>query len=138
MAPSEVSGDILAVQKGDPDAFASLLGRYQNRLYRYLLRWVRDHATAEDLFQQTWMRVIANIHRFDARRNFDPWLFAVARNLVMDHLRLRRPDSLDETVAENRSLSESISSDRGSGYGSPKMISLMPALMSIFAHSTQG
>jgi RNA polymerase sigma-70 factor, ECF subfamily len=109
VASSEVAGDVLAVQRGDRDAFASLMARYQNRLYRYLLRWVRDHATAEDLFQQTWMRIIATIHRFDARRNFDPWLFAVARNLVMDHLRHRRPASLEEPVAENRSLSESIS-----------------------------
>ena len=59
MASSEVGGDVLAVQRGDRDAFASLMARYQNRLYRYLLRWVHDPATAEDLFQQTWMRVIA-------------------------------------------------------------------------------
>ena len=71
MAPSELSGDILAVQKGDPEAFASLLGRYQNRLYRYLLRWVHEPATAEDLFQQTWMRLLQHVHRFDAKRNFD-------------------------------------------------------------------
>ena len=109
MASSEVAGDVLAVQRGDRDAFASLMARFQNRLYRYLLRWVRDHATAEDLFQQTWMRIIANIHRFDARRSFDPWLFAIARNLVMDHLRRRRPGSLEEPAAEGRPLSDSIS-----------------------------
>lgn len=109
MASSEVAGDVLAVQRGDRDAFASLMARFQNRLYRYLLRWVRDHATAEDLFQQTWMRIIANIHRFDARRSFDPWLFAIARNLVMDHLRRCRPDSLEEPAGAGGSLSDTIS-----------------------------
>lgn len=104
MAPSEVSGDILAVQKGDPEAFASLLGRYQNRLYRYLLRWVHEPASAEDLFQQTWMRVIQNIRRFDAKRNFDAWLFAVARNIAIDYLRRRRPASLEEPVGEDLTL----------------------------------
>src|SRR5512137_1513692 len=105
VAPPEVSGEILAVQKGDPGAFASLLGRYQNRLYRYLLRWVHEPAAAEDLFQQTWMRVIQHICRFDAKRNFDAWLFAVARNIVIDYLRRRRPTSLEEPVGDDLSLS---------------------------------
>jgi RNA polymerase sigma-70 factor (ECF subfamily) len=109
VASSEVAGDVLAVQRGDRDAFASLMARFQNRLYRYLLRWVRNHATAEDLFQQTWMRIIANIHRFDTRRSFEPWLFAIARNLVMDHLRRRQPGSLEEPAAEGRPLSDTIS-----------------------------
>ncbi len=106
MAPSEVAGDVLAVQQGDPDAFAALLSRYKNRLYRYLLRWVHEPATAEDLFQQTWMRVIQNIRRFDARRNFDAWLFAVARNLTIDHLRRCRPESLGKPAGEGLSLTE--------------------------------
>ena len=108
MAPSEVSGDILAVQNGDPEAFASLLGRYQNRLYRYLLRWVHEPASAEDLFQQTWMRVIQNIRRFDAKRNFDAWLFAVARNIAIDYLRRRRPASLEEPLGDDFFLSDAL------------------------------
>ena len=108
MAPSEVSGDILAVQNGDPEAFASLLGRYQNRLYRYLLRWVHEPASAEDLFQQTWMRVIQNIRRFDAKRNFDAWLFAVARNIAIDYVRRRRPASLEEPLGDDFFLSDAL------------------------------
>jgi RNA polymerase sigma-70 factor (ECF subfamily) len=108
VAPSEVSGDILAVQNGDPEAFASLLGRYQNRLYRYLLRWVHEPASAEDLFQQTWMRVIQNIRRFDAKRNFDAWLFAVARNIAIDYVRRRRPASLEEPLGDDFFLSDAL------------------------------
>jgi RNA polymerase sigma-70 factor (ECF subfamily) len=111
VAPTEVAGDVLAVQRGDRDAFGPLMSRYQNRLYRYLLRWVRDPAAAEDLFQQTWMRVIENIHRFNPQRNFDAWLFAVARNLVIDHLRRRWPGSLDEPVGDGLSLAECLSTD---------------------------
>ncbi|MFH1573072.1 MAG: sigma-70 family RNA polymerase sigma factor [Acidobacteriota bacterium] len=96
MTPSEADADVLAVQRGDRDAFAALVARYQNRLYRYLLRWVREPAAAEDLFQQTWLRVIENIRRFDPSRNFDAWLFAVARNMAIDYLRRRRPGSLEE------------------------------------------
>ena len=106
VAPPGIAGDVLALQKGDRDAFASLLARYQNRLYRYLLRWVREQASAEDLFQQTWLRVIENIGRYDPGRNFEAWLFTVARNVAIDHLRRRRPGSLDEPAGETPSLGE--------------------------------
>lgn len=112
MAPSRAGGDILAVQCGDPDAFASLLSHYQNRLYRYLLRWVHEPATADDLFQQTWMRVLEHIHSYDPGRNFDAWLFAVARNIAIDHLRRRQPAvSLDEPREDSRPLSADLASD---------------------------
>ncbi len=110
MAPPEVSGDILALQKGDPEAFASLLGRYQNRLYRYLLRWVHEPASAEDLFQLTWMRILQHIRGFDERRNFEAWLFAVARNVAIDYLRRRRPASLEEPVGDDLTLSAALAS----------------------------
>lgn len=111
MAPSTADSDVLAVQRGDQDAFASLLTRYQNRLYRYLLRWVREPATADDLFQQTWMRVLKKIRSYDPSRNFDAWLFAVARNVAIDHLRRRQPGSLEEVLEYGRPMSTSLSSD---------------------------
>jgi RNA polymerase sigma-70 factor (ECF subfamily) len=84
------------LRRGDPDAFDSLLARYQNRLYRYLVRLTANPAVAEDLFQETWLKVITRIHRYDERRPFEPWLFSVARNLAIDHLRKASPESLDE------------------------------------------
>ena len=61
-------------------------------------RLVRDPAEAEDLFQQTWVRVAEKIRQFDAKRNFEAWLFTVARNIAFDHLRRVRPESLDEPI----------------------------------------
>jgi RNA polymerase sigma-70 factor (ECF subfamily) len=86
------------LRRGDPDALAAAIARYQHRLYRYLLRLVADPAAAEDLFQQTWVRVMASIRRYDPRRSFDAWLFAVAHNLAIDYLRKSRPESLDEML----------------------------------------
>lgn len=91
-----VEAEVAQLRRGDLDALSTLLARYQNRLYRYLLRLVREPATAEDLFQQTWLRVAEKIRRYDSRRSFEAWLFAVARNLAIDHLRRVRPESLDE------------------------------------------
>ncbi|HEV2467869.1 MAG TPA: sigma-70 family RNA polymerase sigma factor [Candidatus Sulfotelmatobacter sp.] len=95
-----VDEDVVRLRRGDLDALSELVSRYQNRLYRYLLRIVRQPAEAEDLFQQTWLRVVEKIRSFDASRNFDSWLFTLARNLAIDHLRRIRPQSLDEPLAE--------------------------------------
>jgi RNA polymerase sigma-70 factor, ECF subfamily len=91
-----VDAAVLKLRRGDPDALATLMARYQNRIYRYLLRLVRQPDDAEDLFQQTWIRVAEKIRSFDTSRNFDAWLFTLARNLAFDHLRRMRPSSLDE------------------------------------------
>jgi len=98
MSLESFTGDreIALLRKGDPDAVSELIGRYQHRLYRFLVRLVQDPATAEDLFQQTWIRLMEKIGSYDARRNFEAWLFAIARNLAIDHLRRRREISLDE------------------------------------------
>jgi RNA polymerase sigma-70 factor, ECF subfamily len=95
--------EIAQLRRGDLDALSTLLTRYQNRLYRYLLRMVRQPAEAEDLFQQTWLRVAEKIHNYDQRRNFDAWLFTLARNLAIDHLRRVRPQSLDEPLGDEAS-----------------------------------
>jgi RNA polymerase sigma-70 factor (ECF subfamily) len=96
-----LDSEIAQLRRGDLDALSSLLARYQNRLYRYLLRMVRQPAEAEDLFQQTWLRVAEKIQSYDQRRNFEAWLFTLARNLAIDHLRRLRPESLDEPLGDS-------------------------------------
>ena len=83
---------------GDVEAISALMERYQHRLYRYLLRLVRDPGTAEDLFQQTWLRVMERIRSYNPQLSFDRWLFALAHNLAIDYLRRYRPESLDEPL----------------------------------------
>jgi len=82
-------------RSGDRAALGAILPVYQFRLYRFLLRMVREPATAEDLFQQTWVRVMEKISSYDTRHRFDAWLFSVARNLAIDHLRRKPGFSLD-------------------------------------------
>jgi len=88
--------DAARLRRGDTAGLAGLMGRHQDRLFRYLRRLVGDEAVAEDTFQQTWVQVAERIGRYDGARPFGPWLFAVARNLALDHLRRRRPESLDD------------------------------------------
>ena len=90
-----VPDTIARMGRGDPDALAAVISQHQHRLYRYLLRLSKDPSIADDLFQQTWLRVMQKIGRFDAARNFESWLFSVAHNLAVDHFRGQRSDSLD-------------------------------------------
>jgi RNA polymerase sigma-70 factor (ECF subfamily) len=101
------------LRAGDPTALGAMIARYEHRVYRYLLRLVRDHAAADDLFQQTWLQVVRQIHRYDPSRSFDTWLFAIAHNAAIDLLRRRPgeeladypaagPDPLDALIAGER------------------------------------
>jgi len=95
--------NLVRLREGDLDALAVLIEQYQDRLFRYLVRLLREPATAEDLFQQTWIRVIERIGSYDPQRSFENWLFTVARNLAYDHLRRYRPESLDEPLSSGNS-----------------------------------
>jgi RNA polymerase sigma-70 factor (ECF subfamily) len=97
--------DAARLRRGDTAGLTGLMSRHQDHLFRYLLRLVGDEAVAEDTFQQTWLRVAERIGRYDRSRPFAPWLFAVARNLALDQLRRRQPESLDELAEAEVPLS---------------------------------
>ena len=88
--------DVECLRRRDPAALAAVVERYHHRLHRYLYRLVREPAAADDLFQQTWLNVVRQIARYDPRRSFDTWLFAVAHNVAIDFLRQKRSESLEE------------------------------------------
>src|SRR5579864_2932097 len=90
--------ELTRLRNGDVEAAAVLMERYQHRLYRYLLRLVREPGTAEDLFQQTWLRVMERIGSYNPQHSFEGWLFSLSHNLAIDYLRRYRPESLDEPL----------------------------------------
>lgn len=94
--PVAESTQVALLRSGDPAALAEAVGKYEHRLYRYFLRLVRDSSAADDLFQQTWLHVVRHLYRYDASRNFDTWLFAIAHNAAMDLLRRRPGESLED------------------------------------------
>jgi RNA polymerase sigma-70 factor (ECF subfamily) len=83
------------LQRRDPDLLDHLIEKYQHRLLRYLLYLTGQRELAEDFFQETWIRVLERGRQYDGRHEFSTWLFTIARNLVIDNLRRRRPASLD-------------------------------------------
>ena len=90
--------------KGDQSAMAELVGRFQRQVYGLCLRMVTSHQDAEDLTQETFVRALKNLAKWDPERDFRPWLFAIAGNRCRSLLatRLKRPPrtSLVEDVAD--------------------------------------
>ncbi len=94
-----MESDACAIARGlrrrDPDLLDRLIEQYQHRLLRYLVHLSGSRELAEDLFQETWIRVLERGHQYDGKHEFSTWLYAVARNLTIDYLRKKSPVSLN-------------------------------------------
>ncbi|HEX4133427.1 MAG TPA: sigma-70 family RNA polymerase sigma factor [Bryobacteraceae bacterium] len=78
----------IRLQRRDPEAMGDLYDRFGRMAYSVILAIVRDAAIAEDLLQETFLRVWNRVHAFEAGRGaIGPWLLAIARNRAIDHLR---------------------------------------------------
>lgn len=87
---------------GSQDAYAELLARYERPVFTLVLRMVRDRSLAEDLAQEAFVKAFGKLGTFDPRRKFSSWLFKIAHNTAIDHLRRREIQtvSLDEPAGE--------------------------------------
>jgi RNA polymerase sigma factor (sigma-70 family) len=87
---------LAGLASGDTEAAAALVRRFQGRVYGLAYTIVGDAATAEDVAQETFMRVWKHAAAYDARKGrVATWLLAIARNIAIDALRLRRSEPLD-------------------------------------------
>jgi RNA polymerase sigma-70 factor, ECF subfamily len=78
---------MLRYRDGDLHAFEILYKRHKGALYRYLQRLCRDGEVANDLFQEVWSKVIASRERYEARAQFNTFLFRIAHNCAIDYFR---------------------------------------------------
>ena len=89
-AETEAAKIARGLRERDMQLVADLVERCQHRLVRYLLYLTGRREYAEDLAQETWVRVLQRGSQYNGRQRFDPWLFAIARNLAIDYLRKKR------------------------------------------------
>jgi RNA polymerase sigma-70 factor (ECF subfamily) len=97
---SETKAIARGLRLRDPDLLDRLIEQYQHRLLRYLVYLCGNRELAEDLFQETWIRVLERGHQYDGKHEFSTWLYAVARNLTVDYLRKKRLVSLEGLMEE--------------------------------------
>ena len=81
---------MLRVQEGDEDAFAELVDRYQHRVLGVLVQMVGNRHEAEDLAQEVFLRVYRSRDRYQPTAKFSTWLFTIANNRALNHLRDRK------------------------------------------------
>jgi RNA polymerase sigma-70 factor (ECF subfamily) len=99
-------GDSEVVQRfldGEQRAFGELVRRYDQRLLNFVYRTVGDRERAQDLVQETFVRVYRHLHRFDQSKKFSTWIYTIAGNLAKNELRnrSRNPLVLFQTIKKN-------------------------------------
>ena len=100
---------ILAYRNGNADAFDILYERYRRQLYAYLNKLLPGRQTqVDDMYQQTWVRAIAKLDRYQERELFLAWLLRIAHNLTIDNFRAgrrRNEETLCDEIAETAEAS---------------------------------
>src|SRR5262245_56125692 len=79
-----------AYRAGDVRAFERLVARYEKPVWNFLRRFVADAATAEDLLQEVFLRVVKSADEWRGAAKFSTWLYTIARNLTVDHADRKR------------------------------------------------
>lgn len=93
---------IRAYRKGDERAFETLLNRYQSGVFSKIVFVVRDHEVANDLFQDTWIKVVKVLKsgKYVEEGKFGPWVMRIAHNAAIDHFRRNRKKRMVRSTDE--------------------------------------
>lgn len=110
---------MLRYAAGDMAAFDTLYGRHELAVWRFVLRSVKIQAVADDLLQDVWFAVARNAGSYEARAKFRTWLFTLAHNRLVDHLRTARNhtrlDAADDDGEGRPGLADTLAADSGFG-----------------------
>lgn len=101
-------------KEGNQSAFIQLVERYKDKIYYLCLRMLRSAEDAEDVAQETFLRVYTNLHRFDPKHQFSTWIYRIASNLCIDRIRKKKPNhSLDEPIKGDEGGRDRLSQQAG-------------------------
>jgi RNA polymerase sigma-70 factor (ECF subfamily) len=114
-SPIDEAALILRCRKGEADAIRQLVVAYERPIFHIIWRSVGNQEDARDLTQETFVRAIRALDRFDLSRPFRNWIFRIASNLAIDHLRRRhmRTVSLDIDPDDERGMRAPVLVDPG-------------------------
>tara|TARA_R110001583_G_scaffold78751_1_gene213276 strand:+ start:2200 stop:2814 length:615 start_codon:yes stop_codon:yes gene_type:complete len=108
---------MLDYQAGDMNAFETLYRKHKGPLYRYFVRQLHQQQLAEDLYQDTWSKVITAAAQYQVTAKFTTWLYKIAHNLLIDHVRAVKPldkvaplgedETMDSLEADSQASPES-------------------------------
>jgi len=101
------------LKRRDPELLDLLIEQYQFRLFRYLLHLTGNRERAEDFFQETWVRVLERGHQYDGKWKFEAWLFTIARNLILDWHRRKKPESFESLAGPDENSTFEVKDEKG-------------------------
>lgn len=114
---------MLAFKSGDARAFSTLVQRHRGAVFNFILRFTNHRQRAEDVLQETWLKVVRSSNEYQPKARFTTWVFTIARNLCVDSARkesYRKTDSLDAPApgeeADGRAKGELIADE---GHATP-------------------
>nr|WP_051109267.1 RNA polymerase sigma factor SigW [Paenibacillus ginsengihumi] len=88
-------------KSGDRAAFAELVELYNDKIYHLAYRMLRNRHEAEEIVQETFLRVYMNLDKYDEQQKFSTWIYRIGTNLCIDRLRKRKPNySLDAEMSD--------------------------------------
>jgi RNA polymerase sigma-70 factor (ECF subfamily) len=87
-------------QRGDARAFPELVRRHRAAVFAFVLRWTQDRARAEDILQETWLKVVRASNDWSPRARFATWLYTIARNACVDGARRERARAAEPLDSE--------------------------------------
>ncbi len=87
-------------QRGDARAFPELVRRHRAAVFAFVLRWTQDRARAEDILQETWLKVVRASSDWSPRARFTTWLYTIARNACVDGARRERARAAEPLESE--------------------------------------
>jgi RNA polymerase sigma-70 factor (ECF subfamily) len=92
---------VASALRGSQDSFRELVRRFERPVYSLVLRMVQDPATAEDLAQEVFVKAFRRLDSYDSRWKFSSWLFKIAHNTTIDHLRRGTPETVPLEAGED-------------------------------------
>lgn len=103
--PPELIALVQRAQGGEVEAFAGVLEQFEQRVFHFVLRMLRNAHDAEDVTQDTFVKAWRHLASFRPQNSFSTWLFTIARRTALNHLRARRPTEElgehDQVMPEN-------------------------------------
>ena len=92
---------VASALRGSQDAYRELVKRFERPVYSLILRMVRDSASAEDLAQEVFVKAFRRLDSYDPQWKFSSWLFKIAHNATIDHLRRGTPETVPLEAEED-------------------------------------
>jgi RNA polymerase sigma-70 factor (ECF subfamily) len=113
LALTQTDHDLVALARtGSEKAYRELLDRYQRPVFSLVYRMVRDRELAEDLAQETFIKVFNNLQHFNPKYKFSSWIFKIASNLTIDALRKKELDTISVDGSRNAVTTDEVEATR--------------------------